>query len=258
MAEREVSLLPRKSRKVRINYSADTFLNIPDILGMNGLKVHPVVYRLFASEIPQVPLAGRLSSFQKNWKVLTHGPTILSVVEYYEIPFLREPIQRKHTSASMNAEQVNLMGHEVQGMFMQGAIHKVAHHPKQLLSHIFLVDKEDGAKRQVINLKQLHSYIPYQHFKMEGLYIIKELLQRNDYMCKLDLTDAYFCITMSKKPRRFLRFLWEENMYEFLCMYFGLGPVPLIFKKLMKIPISLLGRINSRVIVFIEDMLLMS
>ena len=258
MAESEVSLLPRKSRKVIINYSADPFLNIPDILRMSGLKVYPVVYRLFATEIPQVPLAGRLSSFQKNRKVLTHDPAILSVVEGYEIPFLNEPLQGKHTSASMNAEQVNLIRQEVQGMLRKGAIHKVAHHPKQFLSHLFLVDKKDGGKRPVINLKQLNSYIPYQHFKMEGLHLLKELLQSNDYLCKLDLKDAYFCIPMSQKSRRFLRFLWEGNLYEFLCMCFGLGPAPLIFTKLMKIPISLFRRINIRVIVFLDDMLLMS
>ena len=47
--------------------------------------------------------------------------------------------------------------------------------------------------------------------------------------------------------RKYIRFIWEGNLYEFLCLCFGLGPAPLIFTKLMKIPISVLRKLNVRV-----------
>ena len=43
-----------------------------------------------------------------------------------------------------------------------------------------------------------------------------------------------------------------------LCLCFGLGPAPLIFTKILKIPISLLRRLQIRVIIYLDDMLLMS
>ena len=46
--------------------------------------------------------------------------------------------------------------------------------------------------------------------------------------------------------------------YEFLCLHFGLGPAPRIFTKLLKIPIAVLRLIQIRIIIYLDDMLLMS
>jgi len=48
-----------------------------------------------------------------------------------------------------------------------------------------------GKFRPIINLKRLNQYMPYAHFKMEGLKNIRELLNHGDYMVKIDLKDAY-------------------------------------------------------------------
>ena len=77
-------------------------------------------------------------------------------------------------------------------------------------------------------------------------------------MCKLDLKDAYFCVPLKKESRKYVRFQWEGTLYEFLCLCFGLGPAPLIFTKILKVPISLLRRLQIRVIIYLDDMLLMS
>ena len=45
---------------------------------------------------------------------------------------------------------------------------------------------------------------------------------------------------------------------KFQCICFRLGPVPLVFTKLMKISIAVLRRLKIRVIVYLDDMLLMS
>ena len=57
----------------------------------------------------------------------------------------------------------------------------------QFPSNIFTVKKKDGGNRPVINLKELNQYIPFLHFKMESLQSLKPLLQKNKFMCKLDL-----------------------------------------------------------------------
>ena len=143
-------------------------------------------------------------------------------------------------------------------MLQKGAIQNVSHVSGEFLSNLFLVDKSDGGKRPVINLKNLNSFIPYQHFEMEGLHLMKDLLQEGDYMCKIDLRDAYFTIPINQKYRKYLRFKWEGTLYELLCLCFRLGPAPVIFTKLMKVPISLLRRLNIRLIVYLDDMLIMA
>ena len=78
---------------------------------------------------------------------------------------------------------------------------------------------------------------------MEGLHCLKYVLQKKDYMCKINLKDAYFSVPLHKESRKLPRFLWVGNLYEFMCLCFGLGPAPRIFTKLLKFSIPVLRRL---------------
>ena len=77
-------------------------------------------------------------------------------------------------------------------------------------------------------------------------------------MCKLDLKDAYFNVPLDRNSRKFIRFQSKGALYKFICLYFGLGPAPRMFTKLLKIPDSLLKKINVRVIIYLDDMMILS
>ena len=47
-----------------------------------------------------------------------------------------------------------------------------------------------------------------------------------------------------------------REAYEFLCLCFGLGPAPRIFTKLLKVPMSLLRRLNILIVIYLDDMLI--
>ena len=95
------------------------------------------------------------------------------------------------------------------------------------------------------------------YFKMNGLQCLKYVLQTRDYMCKVDLKDAYFNVPLHKDSRKLVRLLWSGNLYEFLYLCLGLGPAPRIFTKLFKTPISVLTRLMIRVIICLEDLLIL-
>ena len=99
--------------------------------------------------------------------------------------------------------------------------------------------------------------IPFKHFKMEGFHCLKYVLQKGDYICKIDLKDACISIPLHKDSRKLVRFLWAGNLYEFLCLCFGLGPVPRIFTTFLKVPISVLRCLMVRVIIFLDDLLIL-
>ena len=86
------------------------------------------------------------------------------------------------------------MEEEIKQMLKKGVIIKVDPSPDEFLSNIFTVPKKDGVNRPMINLKKLNNFIPCPHFKMEGLFLVKELLSLNDWMCKENLKDAFFSI----------------------------------------------------------------
>ena len=157
----------------------------------------------------------------------------------------------------MTREEKSLVDQEVQNLLMKGAIQEVHLSQNHFLSNLFLVPKKSGGHRPVINLKKLNTYIPYNHFKMESISLLKELLRKEDFMCKIDLKDAYLSVPLHQQSQKFVSFKWGEKLYQFLVLCFGLGPAPRIFTKLMKIPIALMRRLNVRLIIYLDDCLIL-
>ena len=108
----------------------------------------------------------------------------------------------------------------------------------------------------VINLKNLNSFMPYQHHHQP--HLLKRLLQEWDFINKIYLKNAYFTISIVKEHMKYLGFRWEENLFKFLFVLFVLGPASLLFTKLIKSPIVLLQQIKIHLINDLDDMLIMT
>lgn len=156
----------------------------------------------------------------------------------------------------MNKKQQELAYREIKVMLRKEQIVPTQNTPGEFISNLFLVEKKDGGQRPVINLKNLNNHVPYKHFKMEGLQLISHMLRKGDFMCKLDLKDAYFCLPLHKESYPFVKFQWDGKLYQFTCLCFGLGPAPRTFTKLLKVPIGVLRRLNMLIIIYIDDMLI--
>ena len=128
----------------------------------------------------------------------------------------------------------------------------------KFLSNVFLVWNKDRYHRSVINLKMLNRFVSFLHFKMEGLSQLKHLIQERNWMCKPDLKDAYFIVPLDWSSKKFARLHRNGTLYEFMWLCFGLGPAHRVFTKLLKVPISLLRKMNIRIIIYLEDMLILS
>ena len=59
-------------------------------------------------------------------------------------------------------------------------------------------------------------------------------------MASLDLKDAYYSITIRKSDRKYLRFYWQDNLYQYTCLPNGLSSGPRKFTKIMKSALSTL------------------
>ena len=91
-------------------------------------------------------------------------------------------------------------------MLEKGVMRKAIDCNDQFVSHLFLASKKDRGKRSVINMKDLGTFITYKHFETERLHLLQEILELGDYLCKLYLKDAYFCVPLNKQSRKYVRF----------------------------------------------------
>ena len=208
-----------------------------------------------------LPIAGRLKHYLLAWEQITKDPWVLQVTQGYQIQFMTEPVQT-HTPVSMftTQEDQNLIDQEVQELLAKQAVHfvsKNSQNTRGFISSLFVVPKKGGGHRPVINLKPLNTFLPYEHFKMESINMLKDLLRKGDYLVKIDLKDAYLTVPVWKGHQKFLRFLWKDSLLEFACLPFGLASAPRVFTKLMKPVLSILRQRGIRLIAYLDDFLIM-
>ena len=61
-----------------------------------------------------------------------------------------------------------------------------------------------------------------------------------------------FCVTLSEESKKCMRFYWRGDLYQFLCLFFGLAPTVI---KLLKTSIAFLRRISTLLTIYHDDML---
>lgn len=221
-------------------------------------KLHAMGFSQVQSPLDNQRVAGRISHFATNWKVITEDQWVLRAVQGFLIPFREDPRQVHLPQPCRYAEgQMNLLRQEVTSLIKKGAVVTVAPSglEKGFYSNLFLVPKPDGRMRPVINLKALNLWVRPQHFKMEGIHTLREIVAQDDWLAKLDLKDAYFTVPIDQEHRKFLRFVVDEIQYQFTCLPFGLSCAPWAFTKVLKPVAAFLRSLGVRLIVYIDDML---
>ena len=118
-------------------------------------------------------------------------------------------------------------------MLTKGVVEVTTPEQYQFLSNIFVRPNPENKHRMILNLKELNKCVRFLHFKMENLKDIKHLLQKGDFLIKIDLQDAFWSVPVSRASRKLMRFEWENTLYEFRTLAFGLGPAPWVFTKMM-------------------------
>ena len=61
---------------------------------------------------------------------------------------------------------------------------------------------------------------------METASSIRDAIRPEDWAISVDHKDAYFHVLIHEADRKFLRFTWQENVFQFVAVPFGLAPTP--------------------------------
>jgi len=213
-----------------------------------------------AALTPNTVFAGKITLFLSNWKAITKDHWVLQTVsEGYHIPLRATPVQMiPPYNPHYSEREQTLLKEELEALLTKQAVQRVPTSQKGFYSNMFMVPKKDGGQRPVINLKALNTYVKTEHFKMEGLHTVKALLQKEDWMTKIDLKDAFFMIPMAPQFRHLLLFKLNAESFQFKCLPFGLCTAPRVFTKTLKPAIELLRGLGIQMVIYMDNMLLMA
>jgi hypothetical protein len=84
-----------------------------------------------------------------------------------------------------------------------------------------------------------------------------KLIKPNMWFASVDLRHAYYSVPICKEHRKFLRFEWKNEIYQYTCLPNGIGCAPRLFTKLMKPIYAKLRKMGYTNSGYIDDSLLM-
>lgn len=90
---------------------------------------------------------------------------------------------------------------------------------------------------------------------MEDHKVACKLVSRDCFMGKLDLKDAYYLISIDVDYRKYLRFSFEDNLFEFNCLPFGLNTAPYVFTQIIKPVTEHLRGLGFLSVIYLDDLL---
>ena len=97
----------------------------------------------------------------------------------------------------------------------------------------------------ILNLKHLNEDVVYRHFKMETLLSIINLVDKDCFMTKVDIRNAYYSIKIDPTFQKYFKFMVGNELFRFTCLPNGLSPGPRLFTKVMKPPMGYLEKVES-------------
>ena len=138
----------------------------------------------------------------------------------------------------------------------KNAITEVPPNSPGFYSNIFLVRKSSGGWPPVIDLKNLNAHIHAPHFRMFTTNSVLSSIRKGDYAFKIDLQDAYFHVPIHPSSRKYLGFAFENKVYQFQVLPFGLNTAPQVFTRLGHTVTGYLHRQGISVIPYLDDWLI--
>ncbi|KAG1452532.1 hypothetical protein G6F56_007795 [Rhizopus delemar] len=118
---------------------------------------------------------------------------------------------------------------------------------------MFVIPKKNGGYRPVFNLKKLNEFIHAPTFKMETIQDVSRMMTKNDWMTSIDLSDAFLHIPIHPSFRKYLRFHWKGQSYQFCTTPFGLSVVPWLFTKLTRPILEWARSQQIRISAYLDD-----
>ena len=180
--------------------------------------------------------AGKTRDFLEKWKELTTDNWILQTISGYHVEIDRTPIQNFLPRQIKFSKYEHIKIQEELNLFLEcSIIEKVTDYvPGEFISNIFTRPKKNNKIRIILNLKHFNENIDPLHFKMDTLQCAINSMRKDCYFGSVDLSESYYSIPVTKKHRKYFRFWFDNQKYQFTSLVMGLTTSPRVFTKVLK------------------------
>ena len=158
--------------------------------------------------------------------------------EGYNLPFSHKPPLTRVPlirSGYANPRRDSYLQEALHSLLQKRAVEKVrVQSSLGFYNRLFIVPKPDQKWRPILDLSALNWFLKVKTFKMETPESIRLSLQPGEWVTSLDFSDAYFHIPISPNSRKFLRFHFQNQTFQFRALPFGLSTAPMEFTIVVK------------------------
>lgn len=177
----------------------------------------------------------------------------------YKLPFESLlPLQDSEPAIRLSRSEERVCHQEIVKLVDRRAIEIVSDCEGQFISPFFVIRKASGGWRFILNLKRLNEFIVAPHFKFEDWKTVIRLLSPRDFLASVDLQEAYLLVPIHQDDRKFLRFRFQGQLFQFRALPFSLASAPYIFTKIMRPILSSLRKDGFLSVVYLDDFLLIA
>ena len=202
---------------------------------------------------------GKIGTCLEIWFSLVSGAWMRRVLSGHILEFSSLPPLRSLRPLILSSSDQLALDAALVEYIRCGIVEWVSDHEGSYFSNVFPVLKKDGlSARVILNLKDLNPYVVYSHFKMDSLVSILPLITPGCWFASLDLLNAYFSVPVCPSDRRWFRFRWRDEVYQYTCLPQGLSSAPRTFTKLLKPVMGHLRSVGITAIIYIDDCLIIA
>jgi len=116
----------------------------------------------------------------------------------------------------------------------------------------FVVENR-GKLRLLMDFTTINSFCVDLSCRYEGLRDLQHIMQPNDWMLSLDLTDAYWHIPVASEHRKYLTFQVEGRTFQCAALPFGWKGSPLTFTKVLRAFVRYIRSRGIRCLPYLDD-----
>ncbi len=146
---------------------------------------------------------------------------------------------------------------EISSLLAKGCLVETAVEHLRLSSPLGVV-VTPSKMRLVVNFRHLNSFCQIDKVRFEGYETLQHMVQRGDYLTKVDIKAAYHAASMHASAWPYLGIEWAGRHYSFRALPFGLSVAPGAFTKIVRPLIGWLRARGHRVLAYLDDFIVLA